>query len=69
MLAYGYGYAFVLIVNRDAKPVKEADQPQHLPWYGSWQTLGFCNRYGRFPAEVINLQAYVPSTLCSPYIS
>jgi hypothetical protein len=52
-----YGYAFVRIVNRDAKPVKEADQPQHLPWYGSWQTLEFCNRYGRFPAEAINLQA------------
>jgi hypothetical protein len=31
-----YGYALVLIVNRDAKPIKEADQPPHLPWYGSW---------------------------------
>ena len=54
---WSYGYAFVLIVNRDAKSVKEADQPQHLPWYGSWQTLEFCHRYGRFPAEAINLQA------------
>lgn len=52
-----YGYAFVLIVNRDAKPFKEADQPQHLPWYGSWQTLEFCNRYGRLPAKAINLHA------------
>jgi hypothetical protein len=31
-----YGYAFVLLVNRDAISVKEADQAQHLPWYGSW---------------------------------
>jgi hypothetical protein len=31
-----YSYTFVLIVNRDAKPIKEADQPQHLPWYSSW---------------------------------
>jgi len=52
-----YGYAFVLIVNRDAKPIKKANQPQHLPWYGSWQTLEFRNRYGRFPAEAINLHA------------
>ncbi len=52
-----YGYAFVLIVNRDAKPIKEADQPPHLTWYGSWQALEFCNRYGRFPAEAINLHA------------
>jgi hypothetical protein len=26
-----YGYAFVLIVDRDAKPIKAADQPRHLP--------------------------------------
>ena len=51
------GNPLILIVNGDAKPIKEADQPEYLPRHSARQTLEFCNGHGRFPTEAVNLHA------------
>lgn len=50
--------ALVLIINRDAKPIKEAHQPKHLPGHGAWETFEFGNRHGCIPGKAVNLHPH-----------
>jgi hypothetical protein len=50
--------ALVLIINCDAKPIKEAHQPKHLPGHGAWETLACGNRHGRLPGKAVNLHPH-----------
>jgi hypothetical protein len=49
------GNTLVLIVNRDAKPIKEVNQPSHLPGHCAREALEFRNGYRCFPPEAVNL--------------